>query len=112
MKLLSMPNRPDGIFCFNDPVAIGAMNAILTRGLRIPQDVALIGSANLHFDDALRVPLSTVDQCSEMMGQRSALLAINLIQTKNSAPPRSVFLTPKVVVRESTRRTNVDAGSL
>ncbi len=108
MKLLSLPNRPDGIFCFNDPVAIGAMNAILTKGLRIPEDVALIGSANLHFDDVLRVPLSTVDQCSEIIGRRAGLLAINLIQAKTSTSPKTVFLTPKVVVRESTRKPNVE----
>ncbi len=112
MKLLSLPNRPDGIFCFNDPVAIGAMNAVLTKGLRIPEDVALIGSANLHFDDVLRVPLSTVDQCSEMIGQRAALLAINLIETKSSVSPRTVFLPPKVVVRESTRRPNAEPSGL
>jgi LacI family transcriptional regulator len=108
MKLLSLPNRPDGIFCFNDPIAIGAMNAILSKGLRIPDDIALIGSGNLHFDDALRVPLSTVDQCSEMIGQRAALLAMNLIEAKTSAAPKTVFLTPKVVVRDSTKRPNVE----
>jgi LacI family transcriptional regulator len=108
MKLLSLPNRPDGIFCFNDPIAIGAMNAILSKGLRIPEDIALIGSGNLHFDDALRVPLSTVDQCSEMIGQRAALLAMNLIEAKTSTAPKTVFLTPKVVVRDSTKRPNVE----
>lgn len=112
MKLLSLPERPDGIFCFNDPIAIGAMNAILTKGLRIPEDIALIGSGNLHFDDVLRVPLSTVDQCSEMIGQRAALLAINLIEAKSSASPKTVFLTPKVVARESTKRRNADSFSI
>ncbi|HEY6181323.1 MAG TPA: LacI family DNA-binding transcriptional regulator [Terriglobales bacterium] len=111
MKLLSLPERPDGIFCFNDPIAIGAMNAILAKGLRIPEDIALIGSGNLHFDGALRVPLSTVDQCSEMIGQRAALLAMNLIEEKSSTSPKTVFLAPKVVVRESTKRPNVDSIS-
>jgi LacI family transcriptional regulator len=111
MKLLSLPERPDGIFCFNDPIAIGAMNAILAKGLRIPEDIALIGSGNLHFDGALRVPLSTVDQCSEMIGQRAALLAMNLIEEKSSTSPKTVFLAPKVVVRESTKRANVDSIS-
>jgi LacI family transcriptional regulator len=111
MKLLSLPERPDGIFCFNDPIAIGAMNAILAKGLRIPEDIALIGSGNLHFDDALRIPLSTVDQCSEMIGQRAALLAMNLIEAKSSTSPKTVFLTPKVVVRESTKRPSADSIS-
>jgi LacI family transcriptional regulator len=111
MKLLSLPDRTDGIFCFNDPIAIGAMNAILSKGLRIPEDIALIGSGNLHFDDALRVPLSTVDQCSEMIGQRAALLAMNLIESKSSSTPKNIFLTPKVIVRDSTKRPRVDSVS-
>ena len=111
MKLLSLPERPDGIFCFNDPIAIGAMNAILAKGLRIPEDIALIGSGNLHFDDALRIPLSTVDQCSEMIGQRAALLAMNLIEAKSLTSPKTIFLTPKVVVRESTKRPSADSIS-
>jgi LacI family transcriptional regulator len=111
MKLLSLPLRPDGIFCFNDPIAIGAMHAILSNGLRIPEDIALIGSGNLHFDDALRVPLSTVDQCSEMIGQRAAQLAMNLIEAKSSADPKTVFLTPKVVIRESTKRRRLETVS-
>jgi len=109
MKLLSLPERPDGIFCFNDPIAIGAMNAILGEGLRIPEDIALIGSGNLHFDDVLRIPLSTVDQCSEMIGQRAALLAMSLIEAKSSTSPKTVFLNPTVVARESTKRPKVDS---
>ena len=87
------------------------MNAILAKGLRIPEDIALIGSGNLHFDDALRIPLSTVDQCSEMIGQRAALLAMNLIEAKSLTSPKTIFLTPKVVVRESTKRPSADSIS-
>jgi LacI family transcriptional regulator, galactose operon repressor len=107
MKLLALPNPPDGIFCFSDPVAVGAMNAILTKGLRIPEDVALMGSANLHFDNLLRIPLSTVDQCSEMMGQQAAHLAINLIEAGAPTEPKVCYLAPKLVVRESTTKPNV-----
>ena len=49
----------DGVFCYNDPLAIGAMNTILEAGLRIPEDIAVIGCGNLHYDGSLRVPLST-----------------------------------------------------
>ena len=49
-KLLKLNPRPDGIFCFSDPLAIGAIRAILESGLRIPEDVALIGCGNLHYD--------------------------------------------------------------
>jgi LacI family transcriptional regulator len=105
-NLLALDPPPDGIFCFNDPIAIGAMSAILDRGLRIPQDIALIGSGNLHFDHAMRVPLSSIDQASEMIGERAAMQAISLIyKSQDSARPKTVFLTPKLVIRDSTQRT-------
>ena len=110
-KLLSLPDPPDGIFCFNDPVAIGAMNAILTKGLRIPEEVALIGSGNLHFDDLLRIPLSTVDQDSEKIGEHAAALMVSLIQAKSAIGPKTTLLTPRVVVRESTRRSKLVPSS-
>jgi LacI family transcriptional regulator len=104
MHLLTLTPRPDGIFCSNDPVAIGAMEAILEKGFRIPEDIALIGSGNLYFDNALRVALSTIDQQSEMIGRRAARLALSLVEGAASERPAEIFLTPKLVVRGSTRR--------
>ena len=104
VKLLALNPCPDGIFCFNDPIAIGAMKAILEKGLRIPEDVALIGSGNLHYDNALRVPLSSIDQCSDLIGTRAAELAMKLVEKEQSARPKTIFLHPRLVVRDSTRR--------
>src|SRR5215471_3217197 len=56
-KLLQQPPIPDGVFCYNDPVAIGAMRAIAEAGLRIPQDIAVVGAGNVHYSDVLAVPL-------------------------------------------------------
>ena len=67
VKLLAQKNRPDGIFCFNDPVALGTMRAILDAGLRVPEDIAVVGCGNLSYSDFLRVPLTSVDQNSKMI---------------------------------------------
>lgn len=104
-KLLKLRPRPDGIFCYNDPVAMGAMTAILDAGLRIPEDVALIGCGNLHFSRFLRVPLSSVDQQSANIGQRAANLALNLVGADSPVQPKAILLEPKLVVRASTKRT-------
>jgi LacI family transcriptional regulator len=104
VKLLKLNPRPDGIFCFNDPIAIGAMGAILDAGLRIPEDVALVGCANLLFDNFLRVPLTSVDQQSVAIGQRAARLAIKLITADRTLPPKTILLEPKLVIRDSTKR--------
>jgi LacI family transcriptional regulator len=103
-QLLRLNPRPDGVFCANDPIAIGAMRAILEVGLRIPQDIALIGCGNLHFDDVLRVPLSSVDQDSEGLGANAAKLALMILKKKFGLAPKTVLLPSTLVVRASTKR--------
>jgi len=61
-KLLQLDPIPDGVFCYNDPVAIGAMKAIVEAGLDIPRDIAVVGAGNVHYSDVLAIPLTTVDQ--------------------------------------------------
>jgi len=104
-KLLSLKTRPDGVFCYNDPLAMGAIDAILGAGLRVPEDVAVIGCGNLHYDDWLRVPLSSVDQHSSTIGARAAKLAVALIESANHPKPRTILVDVEVVARASTRRT-------
>jgi len=101
-QLLDLDPPPDGVFCFNDPTAIGAMSTIREAGLRIPGDIAVIGCGNLHYDVALAVPLSSVDQHSREIGERTAKLALSLLQAKTAQRPRKVILAPEVVARAST----------
>ena len=105
-RLLGLDPRPDGVFCFNDPLAMGAMNFALDQGLRIPQDFALIGCGNLHYDDSLRIPLSSIDQHSERIGQEAARLALAMLSSKLRLAPETVVLQPDLIVRASTGRRN------
>ncbi len=108
--LLAMKPPPDGVFCYNDPTAMGAMKAILEAGLRIPEDIAIVGCGNVHYAEFLKIPLTSVDQASEQIGERAGELALSIIQTKAMARPKTVLLDPRLVVRESTRKgpVNVD----
>jgi len=117
-SLLKLNPRPDGIFCFSDPLAIGTTRAILEAGLRIPEDIALVGCGNLHYDVFLRVPLTSIDQQSVAIGERAANLAMSVIDSetgvnpsvksnagsRSKTKPRSILLPPKLVIRESTQR--------
>lgn len=96
--------RPDGLFCFNDPLAIGAMQAALEAGLRIPQDLAVIGSGNLYFDDLLHVPLSSIDQNSAEIGRRTAAIVLECIESKVVPAPTQVILQPTLIARASSLR--------
>jgi LacI family transcriptional regulator len=103
-QLLAAKQTPDGVFCYNDPTALGAMQAIIEKGLRIPEDVAVIGSGNVRYAKFLRVPLSTVDQQSEELGDRAAKLALKLIESKTRPKPNTMILTARLVLRGSSDR--------
>lgn len=105
MRLLAASPRPDGIFCYNDPSAMGAMRAILEAGLRVPGDIALVGCGNVPYSDSLRVPLSSVDQGSEAIGRYAAALALKLAAKTAARRKAKVELIPvQLVTRESSRR--------
>jgi LacI family transcriptional regulator len=102
-QLLGLPLPPDGVFCYNDEVAIGALRAILGAGLRVPDDIAVIGVDNIRFADLLRVPLSSVDQNSYQIGERAAELALKLIESRKPLRSEQIVLPIQLVVRDSTR---------
>ena len=102
--LLRARPLPDGICCFNDPVAIGAMKAILEAGLDVPHDIAVIGAGNVHYSDLLAVPLSTVDQGTVQIGTQASEILLQRISSKRALPPKTILIAPKVVIRKSTAR--------
>ncbi len=103
-QLLMLRPRPDAVFCFNDPLAMGAMNHALEQGLRIPEDLAIIGCGNLHYDDSLRVPLSSIDQHSYRIGKEAARLTLKILKSKVPPKAECIVLQPELVARASTQR--------
>lgn len=103
-KLLSLRPRPDGVFCFNDPAAMGAMLAISEAGLRIPQDIAVVGCGDVHYARYLNVPLTSVAQQTEPMGRRAGQLVLSLIRAQGPVRRRTILLEPRLEVRQSSTR--------
>jgi LacI family transcriptional regulator len=103
-QLLQLDPPPDGVFCYNDPVAAGAVKAVLEAGLDVPKDVAIIGAGNVHYSDLLRVPLSTIDQSSSAIGEAAAELLMKCLGEKAPLPPKRILMEPKLVIRESSLR--------
>lgn len=105
-RLLEVKPRIDGIFCFDDTLAVGTIEAVLAAGLRIPEDVAIIGCGNIPSGAALRLPLSTMDQNTEELGGKTTKLTLSLMQkSAKAALPRRVILKPRLVIRATTTRT-------
>jgi LacI family transcriptional regulator len=104
MHNLLAGKRPDGVFCYNDPMAITAIDVALEAGLRIPQDIAFIGCDNLHYDGSLKAPLTSMDHHSGQIGVRAARMLLRLLKDKSSRATRQVVLKPSLVVRASSLR--------
>jgi len=102
-KLLTRQPHVDGVFCFNDPAAVGAMRAILEEGLTIPGDISLIGVANMHYSDLLSVPLSTVDQDTARIGKVAAERLLECMKG-GGLKAKSLLVPPHLIVRASSRR--------
>lgn len=104
LQLLRVRPLPDGVFCYNDPVAIGAIQAIRKAGLSVPHDISVVGAGNVQYSDLLAVPLTTVDQGTCQIGARAAELLLERILHRRSVRTRKILISPKLVERESTRR--------
>jgi LacI family transcriptional regulator len=103
-RLMKDKQRPDGVFCYNDVSAIGAIRAALSAGLRVPQDVAILGCGNSRYADFLQIPLSSIDQNTEELGRIAGQFSIRLSEGESKLP-EATRLTPRLVVRSSTQPT-------
>lgn len=93
---------PDGVFCANDLLALGVMQSLtMLHSLRIPQDVALIGYDDIDFAASAVVPLSSIRQPSQLIGQTAIELLFEQLESEDVLP-RSVVFEPELVMRRST----------
>ena len=95
-KVLNIRSRPEAVFAASDPIAIGALEALMEGGCRVPEDMGLIGVGSHRYGRYLRVPLSTVDQNLIEIGQQAASLLLDLIEKgANRRKPRVISSRPQ-----------------
>ena len=100
---LPVGGRPTGVTCYNDLVGVGLYRALAELGLRVPDDVSLVGFDDLPLIEYLPVPLTTLRMPKERMGAVAAELLIGHIEAKEVTPPTRVLLEAPLIVRASTR---------
>jgi LacI family transcriptional regulator len=100
--LRQLKKRPDAVFCCNDLTAVGAIRSLLAHGLRVPQDVAVIGCGNLRLSSYLEVPLSSIDQSTQQLGEQAANMALGLIGGNAKRVAKKILVQPRVIARAST----------
>jgi len=102
---LSMPQKPTAVFAISDLMAIGALKAFRQNGLRIPEDMAVVGFDNISFSSVCEPALTTISQPAFKMGSRAMELLLKKI-SNNQKEQQNVLLNYELIVRESTRRKN------
>jgi LacI family transcriptional regulator len=101
--LMELPKPPDGIFAVNDLTAIGAMLTLQKRGLKVPENVAIVGFSDGKFSGIVEPNLTSVDQHGYEMGTAAARMLIKRILSEDPFyPPETVILQTSLIVRGST----------
>jgi LacI family transcriptional regulator/LacI family repressor for deo operon, udp, cdd, tsx, nupC, and nupG len=101
-RLLSLPERPTAIFCFNDMQAFGVLRAAREHGLRVPDDLSVVGLDDLYLSSFTDPPLTTVQQPKRLMGRMATEILLDMLA--NGKPRSHVTLQGELVVRGSTGR--------
>ena len=99
-KLLALSDRPTAIFCCSDTIAIGAYQAIQNQGLRIPQDISIMGYDDIELARYLFPSLSTISQPKAELGKLAVETLLQRIQEPNENY-RTLVLEPTCILRES-----------
>lgn len=104
LALMKLPDRPSAIFCANDLMAIGAMDALREMGLRIPDDVAIMGYDNREMAQFTHPPLTTVLLPHFEMGAEAANYLIERSGRADTRPPQ-IKIECSIIERASITRT-------
>ncbi|WP_312054404.1 LacI family DNA-binding transcriptional regulator [Pantoea brenneri] len=90
-QLLAMPQPPDAIFAVSDVLAVGVIHAALQAGLRVPEDLAVVGFDGIPFTGSLNPPLTTIEQPMYQLGARSVQLLLQKIRQPHAPVIREVL---------------------
>lgn len=98
--LLGLPQAPTAVFCYNDMSALGALRCIHESGLRVPEDISLVGFDDLFFASYTQPPLTTVRQPRQRMGLLAMEILLKLMSGQDSTD--TIEVPAELIVRDST----------
>jgi LacI family transcriptional regulator len=101
--ILALPQLPSAIFAGNDALALGIMNFLLKEGVRVPDDVSILGFDNVAYAESAIVPLSTVSQTPYQLGFTMGEQMLAEIEAKPDHLHQHVIFQPQIVERSSTK---------
>lgn len=101
MELLDLSERPTAIFGASDSMAMIAINAIYERGLKVPDDIAVVGLSNIEMSKYSNPPLTTIDVPKTQLGEIAAEILLSRLKGDTSLP-KKIILPTNLIVRNST----------
>ncbi|ACZ43282.1 transcriptional regulator, LacI family [Thermobaculum terrenum ATCC BAA-798] len=111
-RLLELPLPPTALFCVNNLATLGALQTLRTLGLRVPEDVTLVGFDDFELAELLHPTLTMVRQPTEEMGRLGARMLLERLNGEYTGEPRRVVLPTQLMLRESCGcRRNIDQES-
>jgi DNA-binding LacI/PurR family transcriptional regulator len=108
-NLLTLAKRPTAVFVYSDPVATGVIKAIWKKGLKIPNDIAVVGFDNMVSSQYLVPSLTSIDKPRFDMGKSAAVLLLKVLNNEEgSSYSRFVQIETRLIIRESCGALNVN----
>src|SRR4051794_10221582 len=107
-EALSTPKPPTAIFAATDPIAMTVYSAVLSMGLKIPEDVSVVGYADFPFSRDMWPPMTTVRQDPYTIGRTAARILLDrILERITSSKPQRVHIKPQAIIRKSTGPANL-----
>ncbi|WP_409304106.1 LacI family DNA-binding transcriptional regulator [Peribacillus sp. SCS-155] len=104
LKLLAIEELPTAVFAASDDMAMGAIKAIKSRGLNVPEDISVIGFDDIKFASIFEPALTTMSQPTFEIGSKAMTLLIKIINSECVREKTQYILADRLVLRESTRK--------
>lgn len=101
-QILQLAELPTAIFCANDLLALGVLRKLLAHGIKVPEQVSLIGYDDIQFAPSAAIPLSSISQPSYQLGVTATELLLSECEDADGHAHQQVLFQPQLVVRSST----------
>jgi LacI family transcriptional regulator len=101
-RMLELKDRPDGIFAANDTSAVSIICQLKNAGIRVPEDIAVVGFNNVHIARVIDPPLTTIHYPGEEMGEMAASTLIEILNSPDPVITKTVIMDHRLIIRKSS----------
>ena len=101
MKFIKMAEPPTAVFAANDYMALGTYQAVMEEGLKVPEEIAIVGFNDIEFTSMKGIELTTIGQKKYEMGALSVENLVEKIEGRKVHPPREIILKPELIIRRT-----------